>query len=417
MDTTIEAPKPSEQEQALYDQMLAQIDQYTDYQQMMLPIQMEQAGYDWEWKEGIDPEAMEYVPDQALLDQKTDYQSQVDQLNQEIKRLSQLSGQGQTIAEHKQRIKELTSAMSKIDTQLKEAEEGWEPPQIGDADYGQWRELSDEEAYERMSESERLAYDLQKAQSERSLAAIEGRLDPSQATLDQMQREWEALRETYGTIEGDDWETATASDTVGQQNLQKFKERWTSYLDAVRHGQAGSDIQSAVIGTGLTTDQTRNQIGTTQAIGQGMGGSIPMYQSLLAPYQAYNQMGYQANIYNQANRASQFGSLLGTGTTLASAALLGALSSKKYKKDIKSQSKSDEDKALKLLMKTRSYKYKYKPEVGAGEATRLGTIVEESPKEMVADNGEMIDLGAKIELQSMAIKALARRLEKKRRAS
>ena len=136
-----------------------------------------------------------------------------------------------------------------------------------------------------------------------------------------------------------------------------------------------------------------------------------MYQSVLGPQQAYNQMGYQAGIYNQANRANMFGSLLGAGTTLGAAWLL---SSKDYKKDIKPQTKADEERALKLITKTKSYKYKYKPEIKLGNEIHLGTIAEESPKEF--SNGKMINLGDKVELHGMAIKALARKIQRRKSA-
>jgi len=384
-------PEPSAQEQELYDLIISQIEQYNDYNQMMMPFQLQQAGYE---KYYTDPEQ------QNLNKLYQKYQSV--QKYQNSENPEEYEQWRQAYLELEKAIQESPYEFA-VD-QFKNISKDWD---------SSYRKMSDEDYYNSLNAQEKLQYDLQKSQAERSLAAIEGTLEFSPALEEQRQKEWDQLKQVYGTIEGDSWDTASASDTVGQQNLDQFKRRWTMMEEAVRHGQAGSDVQSAALASGLTTGQTANKIGTTQAIGSTIGGSIPMYQSVLNPLQGYNMAGYQANIYNQANRSAQWGSILGTGAMLGGLALF---SSKDYKTGLKKQSKEAEDRALKLIMKTRSYKYKYKPEMKMGNKVHLGTITEESPKEIVTPGGKAINLGDKLELQSMAIKALARKLEKRRSA-
>jgi hypothetical protein len=45
----------------------------------------------------------------------------------------------------------------------------------------------------------------------------------------QRDQEYKLLKEAYG-IQGDTWETAKASDTIGEQNLQNFKDKWEKNL-------------------------------------------------------------------------------------------------------------------------------------------------------------------------------------------
>jgi hypothetical protein len=420
-NTTIQAPTPSAQESAIYDMILSQINQYNDYNQMMMPIQMQQAGYKWEWKpeyldeEGNVIETSETVDNPEAIAQKAEYEKQIKSLQDQLAYLQQSN-----TPEAQSEINNIQNQIASIQTKINALELTTTTevkPQMGSSEYGSWVEMDDEEYYNSLNTQEKLQYDLQKAQAERSLAAIEGTLEFSPALEEQRQKEWDQLKEVYGTIEGDSWDTATASDTVGQQNLDQFKRRWTMMEEAVRHGQAGSDVQSAAIASGLTTGQTANKIGTTQALGSGYGASIPMYQSVLNPLQQYNMGGWQTNVYNAANQSAQSGSLLGAGSSiLTTALLLARMSSRDFKTDIKKQTKADEDRALKLILKNRSYKYKYKPEMGLGNDPQLGPIVEESPREIVAPGGKAINLGNTIELQSMAIKALARKLEKRRSA-
>lgn len=42
----------------------------------------------------------------------------------------------------------------------------------------------------------------------------------------QRENEYRMLKQAYPTIKGDTWETAVGTDTVGQQNIQAFKDRW-----------------------------------------------------------------------------------------------------------------------------------------------------------------------------------------------
>ena len=413
--TTIEAPTPSSQESQIYDTILSQINQYNDYNQMMMPIQMKQAGYEWQYKSEYLDEEGNLKPDVAYREDPEELKKRDalwGQYNQLVNSPEYNNPMDRSVYKQAEAIKAQAEAMTE---KFRKEKSEWAGPKEGDINYGQWAEMSDEAYYGSLNAQEKLQYDLQKAQAERSLAAIEGTLDFSPALEEQRQKEWDQLKQVYGTIEGDDWANATASDTVGQQNLDQFKRRWTMMEEAVRHGQAGSDIQSAALASGLTTGQTANRIGTTQALGQGYGASIPMYQSVLNPMQQYNMAGWQTGVYNAANQSAQTGSLLGLGGMLG-VGLLRLASSKEYKTGLKTQTKEAEDKALKLIMKTRSYKYKYKPEMNLGNKTHLGTITEESPREIVAPGGKAINLGDKLELQSMAIKALARKIQKRRSA-
>jgi hypothetical protein len=49
--------------------------------------------------------------------------------------------------------------------------------------------------------------------------------------IKQRDKEFLQLKEAYNTIRGDTWETATGIDSIGQQNLQAFKDRWEQILE------------------------------------------------------------------------------------------------------------------------------------------------------------------------------------------
>jgi len=405
--TTIEAPEMSQEEQELLETLLTGIQDQQDWWESTQGLEMAESGYKWQWKEGVDPDYT-YEKDPALQKERDDLYNGAQKIKKDLDAAKQ--GRGRSAGDDAfiaslQSIYDKTMArVNEIDAIFKEGEAG--VPRKGDTDYGEWVKMNEEELMENMTEAEREKYLLSKEQTAYSRKAIAGELPLSESLQQQKQKEFEQLQEVYG-ISGDSLENASGEDTVAIQNLDAFKKRWSQLEEAQRYGQSSSSMEAAVMSSGLTSDLASNKIGQLSTIGSQMGSTIPMYGSLLQPYQSYNMAGYQAAAQNQANQSSQMSSLLGLLGMLGIAA-----SSKDYKKDIKGKSIKEEDQALKKLKGTKSYEYKYKEMMGLGDEKHIGTIAEESPKEFQGLGGKAINVNDKTEFISMALKSLARKVDK-----
>jgi hypothetical protein len=406
-----ETPEMSEEEKELMNLILTEIEDQSSWNKQTLPIQMKEQGYKWQWNEGVDPEKVGFEAD-------TEITSEIDALSKEqaallpiIKGGPQSSGWSK-YKDAVDRNKEVTKRLEYLNGRVTNAKENFDKTgkiEEGNAKYGSWVEMNEDEYYASLNDREKAQYNLNKKQMERSTQAIEGTLPLSETLLSQKDKEFNELKQVYG-IEGDTVENAQGTDTVSTQNLSDFKKRWAQVEEAQRFGNSSSSTEAAILSSGLTTGQTNNNIGTMAAIGSGVGGAAGGYGSLLQPYQFYNTAGYQANAANQANETAQQGSMMGLLGMLAAAGMMA--SSKKFKKDIKAKTPKEEDEALKKIKKTKSYSYKYKPLMKMGDRKHIGTLTEESPEEYVTLNGNAVDIGDKIEYLSMGIKSLARKVDK-----
>jgi chemotaxis protein histidine kinase CheA len=383
-----ETPEASDEEKALQQEILRQLQDQQDWLEEMKPIQMKEMGYTKD-----DPALSE--EDKTL---KTEYETK-------NKRFEEIKAQMQSL-EDNMTVDNAASVKKQMEALAKEAQTltpflSENKTKYDSFGIGGWREMTEDEYYASLNEREKAQYNLNKAQVERSTKALAGELELSEPLLDQKQKEFDELKQVYG-IEGDTLETAQGTDTVSTQNLSDFKKRWAQVEEAQRFGQSSSAMEASIMSSGLTTSQTQSNIGTMAGI--GTGNTTGGYGSLLQPYQFYNMAGYQANAQNAANKSATTASLIGAAAYL--------WSSKKFKKDIKAKTPKEEDEALKKIKKTKSYSYKYKPLMKMGDREHLGTLTEESPKEYVTLNGNAVDLGDKIEYLALGIKSLARKVDK-----
>jgi len=275
---------------------------------------------------------------------------------------------------------------------------------------GEWIQMTDNEWYNSSmtTDRQRQEWDIAGKQMKRYEQALAGEIPLTQQMKDQKQTEFRQLADASG-ITGDTVENAQAEDTIGVQKLGEFQKRWGLVEEAQRYGELGTAGQAALQGSSLTGNLATQKVGTLSGIGQNYGGLANQFGNLLQPYQMYNQMDYQASAQNQSNQMQQQGSLLNLGGMLGAAYLM---SSRTYKKDIKAKTPKDEDKALKSIRDTKSYEYRYKNYMGFGKDKMLGAIAEESPDEVTTPDKKAINLGNKIELVSMGLKSLARKIDK-----
>ena len=306
----VEAPQPSQQELDIYDEIFAMLQDQQAYSEAMMPIYLQEAGY----KEVRTPyeatteetEALERR--ESLLTEKENLESKIGGASPMGKRI-------------------YGAQIDLVDKKIAELDREYDIPKLQEKlDEGV---LSYESiTYEEMTPTQQKEYDVYQTQLDRYQKALAGEIPLTQQMIDQKQQEFEQLKSSIGTITGNDPETATATDTIGIQNLNEFKKRWGMVEEAQRYGELGTAGQ-AVLGTaGLTTDLSAKRIGTLGAIGSSQAGTMQGYAGLLQPYQAYTQAGYQAQAQNVATRAQMLGSLLGLGGMLGAGALSsGAIAS------------------------------------------------------------------------------------------
>ena len=273
---------------------------------------------------------------------------------------------------------------------------------------GEWIQMTDNEWYNSAmtTDRQRQEWDIAGKQMKRYEQALAGEIPLTQQMKDQKQTEFRQLADASG-ITGDTVENAQAEDTIGVQKLGEFQKRWGLVEEAQRYGELGITGQAMLQSQGLTNNLATQKVGTLSGIGNWSNNVN--FGSLLQPYQAYNEMGYQSQAQNQSNQSQQQGSLFNLIGLLAGSYLK---SSRTYKKDIKVKTSADEDKALKSIRDTKSYEYKYKDYLGLGKEKQLGTIAEDSPDEITSSDKKAINLGNKIELVSMGLKSLARKIDK-----
>jgi hypothetical protein len=372
---SVNAPEPSSAETGIYNQIFGMIEEQAAYQEAMMPVYLHQAKL----------KNVDYTP----TEEETQIINRYEELSQKFKE------------DRSFRRAVYQTDMEKLEDQYNEIKNKIET--------GTYEQMTDDEWYEEASETERKEYDIYQAQLDRYNKALAGEVPLTETMINQKQKEFEQLKASIGTITGDTPESATATDTIGIQNLNEFQKRWQQAEEAQRYGELSTGAQSTLATAGLTSDMTSRRMGMMSGIGNMNAGAMQGYSGLLGYQQGYTQAGYQAQAQNAATRSQMFGSLLNLGGMLGAAKLA---SSRDYKKNIKAKTKKEEDQALNGIKKTKSYNYQYKNKMKLGKEKHIGSITEESPDYYITKDKKAIDLGDKIEYLSMGIKALARKIDK-----
>jgi hypothetical protein len=142
----------------------------------------------------------------------------------------------------------------------------------------------------------------------------------------------------------------------------------------------------------------------------GMGNRIGVLSGMPSVYQGpiqSNIMGlepYQQLQYNTSQKRAGLMRLIG--------GIAGAYmsSERSKKKDIRKQTKGDEDKVLDMIADTDTYQYRYKDDSGLNPKYR-GMMADEAPDEIVTPDGKHIDLVRSFGLLATATKGLARKVK------
>jgi hypothetical protein len=282
-------------------------------------------------------------------------------------------------------------------------------------------------------------------QADRLTSALKGELPISPALTQRKNQDFQQLKESLArsghVITGDSPDEAQGFSTPAIQSLESFKKTYGLLEDQERRGEIDAGTQANIAQYGLLSADQQNKLGqaltlrgltgtgdaslgyATGANGAGPASLLPQYQSLSSgyagmaqPYQYQRGMQYQTGLQNASNAAAGNASiyqLLGTG--LGSGAALLALSSRRFKKNIKKQKAKDERKMLSALTRTGTYTYDYKFEPSSLRPNHVGVIVEEAPAEIVAADGIHLDVVNYLGALHSSVRALNREVKSLRR--
>lgn len=278
---------------------------------------------------------------------------------------------------------------------------------------GVLRRMTDEEFLASLSPTERTAEENLRLAQERERKALAGELPLTEAGQQRKREEFAAFKEQMARagnpITGDTPESATAQTTAGIQGLKAFQERWGLVEEAERRGELSSGTSAVLQRMGVATD-----IGGAQRAGllqfpAGPAALAQGYGGLLQPYQYQRALQFQATRESSANR---LGLLQGAGQLAGTIAGAYLLSARKYKKDVKPVTRTEERKALQVVrgLDLRTYRYKSEP---ATTPKRIGLMADTAPVEIVTPDREGLDIGRTIGLLTAATRALARRAERR----
>ena len=427
--TVVEAPKPSDAELAILNEQLELMkDQKAAFDELK-PLYMEQTKQQIEFQQ----KQIEYY--EQLLPIMTESQKQQYEVMQQ--QLALQSRQMKLIEE------EMADARALKPLILQEMGIVAETDKKGNVKY---RKMTEEEYKATLNPVELQAYENLKLALERQAKALRGELPISETTKQQKEQEFEQLKEAMAraghTITGDTPETATADTTAGIQSLKAFQQKWAVIEEAERRGELTAGAPAALQQFGMVSDAEARRTGLMAGYPQlrtglaaGYGGQVvplttgipqsagilsqyqPLlsgYSSLLQPYQYQRGLEFQANVANaQAQAQTQsslfkgLGSLFGTGLGFG---VYKLLSGRQFKKDIKKQRPKDEEKAIDMIKDIDTYTYRYKGEGNVPK--RMGMMADNAPALLTNSNKTIIDIPRTIGLLTVAMKALANKVEK-----
>lgn len=298
-NTTVEAPEMSDEEKQFLNQINEALASQQAYYDQMMPIFAHQMHYKLVGEEGSVP--------QDLLDQQSELQSEIDKLNEKV------SGGGWGFENvTKDKIADLEDQLNSVNSQI----EGYQKTQ-------KWVKMTDEEWYNdsQTTDTERRQWDIYQGQMDRYQKALAGELPLTEQMTQQKADEFKQLKGMLG-ITGDTPETARAQDTISAQQLAAFNKKWSTAEEQQRYNELGTAGQGYTNITALAQNVPAQNVGTMQNLGNIYGNTIQGYGSLLQPYQAYNQMAYNAQAQNQATQAQMYGSTLNLAGLLGMAAIV-----------------------------------------------------------------------------------------------
>ena len=429
-DTVVEAPKPTEEEIALQKEQLELLKDLRESFDELKPLYMETTKQQLELQKQQLEQMKELMP-LMTESQKQQYEVMKQQLNLQTKQLQLME---EEMAEAKALKPFVLQKMGLVQ----------ETNEDGTIKY---RKMTEEEYEATLNPVELQAYKNLKLSLERQEKALRGELPISDATKQQKEQEFKQFKEAMAraghTITGDTPETATADTTAGIQSLKAFQQKWAVIEEAERRGELTAGAPAAMQQFGIVSDEESRRTGLMAGYPQlrtglatGYGGQVvpltagipqsagilsqyqPLlsgYSSLLQPYQYQRGLEFQANVANaQAQAQSQsslfggLGSLLGTG--LGAFGALAFLSGRKFKKDINKQRPKDEEKAIDMIKDIDTYTYRYKGEGNVPK--RMGMMADNAPALLTNSTKTTIDIPRTLGLLTVAMKALANKVEK-----
>lgn len=249
-------------------------------------------------------------------------------------------------------------------------------------------------------------------QSDRLEKALKGELPISAGTMERKAKEFSLLKESAArrgiNIQGDSVDNATSDSTSGNEILGQFKRTYGLLEDAERRGEIANVSGVSLGGQTLGIASGASAYGP-MATGAGYGQASGLLGSAMQPFQFNRQLQYQADQQNAINRAqlrSDYAGLLGTaaGTGIGTFA---ALSSAKFKEDIRDLSEKEEADFLDSLLRVGLKRYRYKGD----QMERVGYITEEAPKTVVTLDGEHLDIVSYFGYLTGAVREMARRIK------
>lgn len=313
--TVVEAPKPSAEESALMSEQAETLRDYSDYQELLLPIQLEQAGYelitDADGNQSIQP----IEGYQSLQDTQIELAQAAADLNQQI-----LQGQlSQQEAQQAFMDKQLEIAQSSQESLLDYLNKG--PTELE-------QELSE----------------IGLLQADRLKSALMGELPVAEATTQAYEKDKERLAENLARKLGPDWETSTP----GIQAQNELEQRWQVIMDAEKRGEInqGAGLFQSGVGlagnlnnntfqqrlstsgyntSGLTNMSSPYNPGALGNISAGYQGVLGGYSQSYQPYQYYSGLGLEADMFNAEQKNQATAGLWGGLGNIAGMALGGPL--------------------------------------------------------------------------------------------
>jgi len=269
---TVKAPKPSLEELNLQRmQYESAVNQQREYE-MLAPLLYEKLGYKYEQQ--VNPEYAAYEAKRKALDARYAGGYQSDKTYQR-----HLAGLGEAPSKYLE---------------------------------GGIREMTDEEYYASLNESERAQYDINKKLAEREKMALEGTLPLDPTVVANLDKKEAALRNLL-------------SSRVGAENIeesgawQDWTEEKARIIQSLREGAIQGTEATLLSGQGAYQNAQGFASQAPMSIGGRYAGTVGLTNTALQPYQSYRNSVMQANQINAQRQggSSGFGQLAGLGLVAA----------------------------------------------------------------------------------------------------
>lgn len=413
--------------QELQQRQLDLLKEQQRQQEIFQPLQAEQYGYETTYERN--PVFVEY--DNLLA--KRQQTSDPNEIKAIDTRLGELQPQRNTQRENLVSGYTKTAARAEQDKQVAELQTSqMETAKRANDALNKYLDSLDTEDYKAYQKAQQ---DLQAQQTqialqqgERTQKALNGELPLSQGTIDRKAQDFQMLKENLArggnAIIGDDPNSAYSLSSPGEQALKEFNTRYASVEDQERRGALDTGTSAYLQAVGLAGNLGKSDLSAATGLSQPGGyaatstsmapGASPVqnnlslvqgYGSAMNPYLQQQQMQWQTGQNNAQISAQDRAGWLQLGGTLAGAGGTAALmmSSRTMKKNIEAI-KSEKD-ATKAIAKTPVYRWNYKSEPD-GYKRHLGTMTEEAPEDVVAEDGKHLDIASYLGLLTLSTRDL-----------